>query len=142
MYRFVQSILAIVLILNLMGCNQDPKSSTNGTTEETTITKYWTGQQKNAVSSRDIGICGKSKVAKRNGSPGFIMINFLEEPLTYHSTELVVKFSSESMIDTGYKLGSLSLWTKSESTKEIYIGKMDSSNKPNDLVVYQIGGCL
>ncbi|MFF2878144.1 hypothetical protein ACFVR2_17665 [Gottfriedia sp. NPDC057991] len=142
MYRVIYSILSLILISTLIGCSLNLKSTKNNSTpDETTVPVYWSGPQTNAVSSRDIAICGKSKIAKKKQLPGFIMVKLSDEPITYRSTNQIVKFSQVSMIDTEYRLDNMSLWRDSSTNKELYIGRSKGNIPPKEVVVYKIGAC-
>ncbi len=114
---------------------------TSSQEDQTTILENWKGPTDSGVTSRDLGLCGKSDIAKKLNLPGFIGVNFTDEHLTYRSTEEVVEYSPERMVDTGYKLGNLSLLIKKGSVDEVYVGVLNHKNQLITVVVYKMGAC-
>lgn len=129
------------LLFVLIGCSnaQPKKASTQD--EQTTVPENWIGPTDSGVTSRDLGLCGKSNMAKKLNLPGFISINFTDEHHSYRSSEEVVDYSSELMVDSGYKLGNLSLLIKKDSVDEVYVGVLNHKNQLTTVVVYKMGAC-
>ncbi|WP_088044595.1 hypothetical protein [Bacillus sp. EAC] len=140
MYKIFLIIMKLTLILSLIGCSKD-SNYTSSEIDKTTISEYWVGPKDTGVASSDVEHCGKSASAKKMVFPGFITVSFSEEQNIYHSTEQVIKFDTEHMIDSKYRLGNLSLWKSKESNKEIYVGKIEDDKHPKEVLVYQQGGC-
>ncbi|WP_188483336.1 hypothetical protein [Gottfriedia solisilvae] len=133
--------MRFALLFILIGCSKEQVKNDADWNEQTTIPQYWVGPTDTGVSSRDLGQCGKSKIAQKMNLPGFIGINFTGEHLSYRSSEKVVQFSQELMVDSGYTLEKLSLLIKKDSVDEVYVGLLNNKNKITRLVVYKKGAC-
>jgi len=133
--------LRFAFLFMLIGCSKQQVKNDANWNEQTTIPQNWIGPTDTGVSSRDIGLCGKSENAKKMNLPGFIEINFTGEHLSYHSSEKIVQFSQNQMVDSGYKLEKLSLLIKKDSVDEVYIGVRNNENQISRVVVYKKGAC-
>lgn len=133
--------LIYALLFVLIGCSKEQVKNEDNRNEQSTIPQNWVGPNDTGVSSRDLGLCEKSKIAQKMNLPGFIGINFKGEQLSYRSSEKVVQFSQELMVDSGYRLEKLSLLLKKDSVDEVYVGKLNNENKITKVVVYKKGAC-
>jgi hypothetical protein len=137
MQKPFQVILSLALMLSLMGC----RSSDSGSHSNSFPEKAWTGPENGIIFSSDIEHCGKSAIAKKLDLPGFIRINWPDDgSAIYHSTAKLIQFNSE-LVDSGYRLGDLSLWKKPETNDQVYVGIFEGNNPPKEVVVYELGGC-
>ncbi|XRG80192.1 hypothetical protein V5E38_07765 [Rossellomorea sp. GAMAL-10_SWC] len=133
--------MAFTLIFVLLGCSKEKSTNDLNQNDQTTVPERWDGPTDTSVTSRDLGLCGKSRVAKEINLPGFITTNFTGEHITYRSSDEVVQFSPELMVVSDYKLEHLLLLRKKDSIDEIYIGQLNNKNKVTTVVVYKKGAC-
>ncbi|MFD4707224.1 hypothetical protein ACFWM3_20475 [Gottfriedia sp. NPDC058432] len=141
MKNISRMILVFGLLLILIGCSKVHPNKTSTQDDQTTVLENWIGPTDSGVTSRDLGLCGKSDIAKKLNLPGFILVNFTDEHISYRSSEEVVEYSSELMVDSGYKLGNLSLLLKKDSVDEVYVVVRNHKNQLTTVVVYKMGAC-
>lgn len=138
-------LLPLLMLWILVACSTDTiTGSTNSNdrdeSEKLTQSQSWDGPEQDGVVSSDNLHCRKSDIAKELDFPGYVNIQWPEGRAVYHSTEEIIKLNT-NFEETGYRLENFSLWKEPGLTDKVFLGKYEGESKPEEVLVYELGGC-